>query len=212
VYTETEIKLHVKDLDKLARRLDDLEASRISPRTFEKNLRFDTPAETLSAQACVLRLRQDAQSKLTFKGPTLSQDGVAHREEIEFTVGDFDAASLFLERLGYQIVNIYEKYRTTYELDKLHIMLDEMPYGDFIEIEGENSAEIIALAEKLLLDVNATVKMSYLEIFELLVSAENLSAQALTFDAFVGQQWMLGNVAIHPADSSYHEKKTYNKR
>ena len=199
-YTETEIKLHVKDLEKLAVRLEALGATQISPRTHEMNLRFDTPAGTLSAQACVLRLRQDAQSKLTFKGPTLSQDGVAHREEIEFTVDDFDAARLFLERLGYQIVNIYEKYRTTYELDNLHIMLDEMPYGDFIEIEGENSQEIIALAEKLSLDVNTTVKMSYLEVFELLRSAGGLVLADLTFGAFSDQKWDLAQINVFAAD------------
>lgn len=201
MYTETEIKLHVKDLDMLAQRLKILGATLISPRTHEMNLRFDTPAETLSTQARVLRLRQDAQSKLTFKGPTESKDGVASREEIEFTVGDFDAAQRFLEALGYNRVATYEKYRTTYEFDGFHIMLDEMPYGNFIEIEGEDPAAIRALAVTLGLDVSVAVKMSYLEIFDLLRKAENLAANDLIFDDFDNKVFDLVNISILSADS-----------
>ena len=60
------------------------------------------------------------------------------RTEIEFGVDDFAKAKQFLEHLGYQSILVYEKYRTTYELDHAHIMLDELPYGNFIEIEGED--------------------------------------------------------------------------
>lgn len=199
-YTETEIKLHVKDLETLAQRLEALGATLASPRAHEMNLRFDTPAGTLSAQTRVLRLRQDAQSRLTYKGPTRSVDGVAHREEIEFIVSDFDAAQRLLEALGYQVFNVYEKYRTTYELDDLHIMFDEMPYGNFIEIEGENAAAILALAKKLSLDVTKTVKMSYLQVFDLLRTKQTLSVNNLTFADFAKQKIDLETIGLFPAD------------
>lgn len=200
MYTETEIKLHVNNLETLAERLSTLGATLISPRAHETNLRFDTPAETLSTQARVLRLRQDAQSKLTYKGPTASKDGVASREEIEFTVSDFDAAQRFLEALGYERVATYEKYRTTYQLDDFHIMLDEMPYGNFIEIEGEDVSDIRALAVTLGLDVSVAVKMSYLEVFALLCKVARLDAENLTFDDFEGINADLAKISIFPAD------------
>ena len=199
-YIETEVKFHISDLEKLAARLEALGAAQISPRTYEVNLRFDTPAETLAAQACVLRLRQDAHSKLTFKGPTLSQDGVAQREEIEFSVSDFDAAQRFLERLGYSVVAIYEKYRTSYEFDGLYFMLDEMPYGDFFEIEGESAAKIRAMAEKLSLNFDAAVKMSYLEVFKLFQATSGFNVTDLTFVAFSDQKWNLAQINIFAAD------------
>ncbi len=201
MYTETEIKLHVKDLETLAERLVMLGATQISPRTHEMNLRFDTPAGTLSAQTRVLRLRQDARSILTYKGPAFSQDGVSHREEIEFTVSDFDAAQRFLEALGYELISTYEKYRTTYELDNLHIMLDEMPYGNFIEIEGADSSEIRALAVTLGLNVNRAAKMSYLQIFDLLRNAEKLDVAELTFEAFENQSFDLVSISLFLADA-----------
>jgi len=199
-YTETEIKFHIADLDKLAAHLEALGAIQISPRTYEMNLRFDTPAGTLSAQACVLRLRRDAESRLTFKGPTFGQDGIAQREEIEFAVGDFDAAKRFLEALGYELVATYEKYRITYKLDELYIMLDEMPYGNFIEIEGEDFDDIRHAAEKLSLRWDAAVNMSYLAIFSYLQTKELIFASELTFDAFRSESADLALIGILSAD------------
>ena len=201
MYTETEVKFHIANLDKLAERLKALGATLASPRTREMNLRFDTPAGTLAAQSCVLRLRQDAQSRLTYKGPAFVKDGVVHRDEIEFTVSDFDAAKRFIEALGYQVYSIYEKYRTTYELNGLHIMLDEMPYGNFIEIEGESSAEIHQLVEKLGLDAGKAAQMSYLQIFDLLRNAHKLDGVNLTFDDLSGQQFDLSQISLFPADN-----------
>ncbi len=201
MYTETEIKLHVKKLEPLAEQLEMLGATLVSPRTHEMNLRFDTPAGTLSAQTRVLRLRQDARSTLTYKGPAFNQDGVSRREEIEFSVGDFDAAQRFLEALGYELISLYEKYRATYEFDGFHIMLDEMPYGNFIEIEGTDSSSIRALAVTLGLNVNHAVEMSYLQIFDLLRNAENLAAEQLTFETFENQSFDLVHISILVADA-----------
>ena len=64
------------------------------------------------------------------------------RQEIEFAVEDFETAKKFLEALGYVQIVIYEKFRTIYELKDSHIMLDELPYGEFVEIEGEKCIEI----------------------------------------------------------------------
>jgi len=31
---------------------------------------------------------------------------------------------------------MYEKYRTTFTIGSLEVVLDELPYGNFVEIEG----------------------------------------------------------------------------
>ena len=46
-------------------------------------------------------------------------------------MGDFEAARRLLEALGYRLTVMYEKYRTTYHLRHLIVVLDEMPYGEF---------------------------------------------------------------------------------
>ena len=35
---------------------------------------------------------------------------------------------------------MYEKYREAFDLNDLEIVLDEMPYGNFVELEGNEQA------------------------------------------------------------------------
>ena len=55
-----EVKFYVRALpERLKQRLQDLDARLEQPRTYEINLRFDTPNGDLMRQRQVLRLRQD---------------------------------------------------------------------------------------------------------------------------------------------------------
>lgn len=163
---ETEAKFYVRDLERIKKALENLRAHLGQARVLELNLRFDLPDASLRAQGRVLRLRRDTEARLTYKGGNKNTKGVLSREEIEFVVGDFVKAKKLLEALGYQQIFYYEKYRTTYELDKTLIMLDELPYGNFLEIEGETEETIQALSEKLDLDWDATIERSYSALFE----------------------------------------------
>ena len=124
---ELEVKFYVKDLASVERRLVALEARLVQPRAHEINLRFDTPAGDLARGLQVLRLRQDTAARLTYKGPAQARDGVRVRQEIEFVVEDFETARAFLEALGYRVSMLYEKFRTVYDIDDVHVTLDELP-------------------------------------------------------------------------------------
>jgi adenylate cyclase class 2 len=183
---EIEAKFLVRDLSMIALRLDVLGAQITFPRVYEVNLRFDTPDGSLTRARQVLRLRQDAASFLTFKGPQRQGETVSARQEIEFQVSDFTAARHLLEALGYQVAVIYEKYRTTYQLGSLVVTLDEMPFGSFIEIEGPDAQSIQSAAASLQLDWEARSATSYLALFSQLCAARGLAAQNLTFDELRG--------------------------
>jgi adenylate cyclase, class 2 len=185
---EMEAKFAIRDLAKIGRRLQALGAELAFPRVLETNLRFDTPDFSLSRARQVLRLRQDAGSVMTFKGPAKMGEAVSVRQEIEFQVSDFGAARRLLEALGYQVAVIYEKYRTTYHLDELAITLDEMPFGSFIEIEGPGAEAIQKAAADLDLDWDARSNASYLGLFDLLRTARGLTARHLTFEELRGVQ------------------------
>src|SRR5215216_2536213 len=146
---ETEVKFYVLRLDNSKTRLDELKARLIQSRVLETNLRFDLPDGSLRSSSRVLRLRRDTKARLTYKGAGQNNEGIVGRQEIEFVVEDFEKARQFLEALGYQQTMVYEKYRTTYELDHVSIMLDELPYGSFVEIEGETREQIQAVSKKL---------------------------------------------------------------
>jgi len=197
---ETEVKFHVRDLNRLQTRLETLGAQRVQERVLERNVRFDLPGDRLRSEGRVLRLRQDTASRLTYKSASKKEQGVLSREEIEFVVEDFEKAKRFLEALGYQKSAYYEKYRTVYELNETSIMLDELPYGDFVEIEGETVEAIHSAADRLDLDWAAAAGTSYLALFERVRAALQLSFQDISFENFAGIRVDSSHLAVHPAD------------
>jgi hypothetical protein len=149
----------------------------------------------------VLRLRKDTAVRLTYKGPGEIIGGVQSRAEIEFTVDDFDSAQKFFQALGYQVSMIYEKYRTIYQLNEnVLVTLDEMPYGDFAEIEGPDAPSILGTALQLSLDLNARILTSYAAIFESLRRKFGLNFRDLTFENFEGLNITAGNLGLKVAE------------
>lgn len=198
---ETEAKFYVLHLDQVTTRLNELQARLIQPRVLETNLRFDLSDHSLRSSGRVLRLRRDTESKLTYKGAGQNKSGVLDRQEIEFVVGDFDKARQFLEALGYRQTMFYEKYRATYELDALSVMLDELPYGHFVEIEGEDVEQIKAVAAKLNLNWNTAIETSYTGLFENVKKALELPFQDISFENFEGIKVTSVDLKVQSADN-----------
>jgi adenylate cyclase class 2 len=199
---ELEVKFLVSDLAGLARRLEGLGAALVQPRVFESNLRFDDPKGSLTRSGQALRLRQDTRSILTYKGTGRVEGDVNVRQEIEFSVSDYGAARRFLEALGYQVVVLYEKYRTSYDLDQVHVVLDELPYGKFAEIEGPSSETIQAVAARLGLVWEIHSNDTYLGLFTRLRSARRLNIRDLSFANFAGLTVAPEDLGIRLADTT----------
>ena len=209
---ETEVKFYIRDIKAVKARLQSVGANLIQTRTHELNLRFDTPGGGFAREGRVLRLRQDEAIRLTYKDGTQLKDGALIRREIEFSVDSFVSARQFLEALGYEIVFIYEKYRTTYALQKIasdafkdlrnfgsHIMLDELPYGNFIEIEGDFN-ELKPIARTLDLKWDAAIPASYHSLFDRGSKSRNLTIRDLTFEKFKGINMSPADLGVEPAD------------
>jgi adenylate cyclase class 2 len=197
---EIEVKFYVTDMPAIERKLLDLGARLAKERVHEVNLRFDTPGGELSRTFQVLRLRMDTAARLTYKGPGEVQEGVRVRREIEFTVGDFDSAHHLLEALGYEVSMMYEKYRTTYELEGALVTLDEMPFGFFIEIEGPDPASIRRINQQLALDWEARIPESYTALFERLRGALGFIFRDLSFENFEGLKVPPTELGVAAAD------------
>lgn len=154
------------------------------PRILEINLRFDTPDRRLSSSFQVLRLRQDKVCRLTWKGAGDASGEVSAREELEVGVSDLDTARAILESLGFEVMLVYEKYRSAWMLGDVEISLDEMPFGNFCEVEGADTESIREAAEKLGLNWEKRSTLSYLALFNNLKEKLGLSMRDLTFDIF----------------------------
>ena len=194
---EIEVKYLISSHTELENRLLKAGASLQATRVFELNLRFDRLDGSLMHNHQVLRLRMDSVAHLTFKGPADPTQPAAVRPEIEFAVSSFDSARTFLEALGYAVVITYEKYRTTYLLEGAMVTLDELPIGNFMEIEASDIATLQRISRLLALDWKARSSLSYLALFDLACTACNLSACNLTFAE-------LKDATITPQDLNLH--------
>ena len=181
---EVEVKLHTPDLAAVRAALDRAGADLLKPRVFERNLRYDSADGSLTAGGVVLRLRQDEAVKLTYKEAGAMERGIVSRFEAEVEVSDFDTMDLILRRLGYRVGLIYEKYRTTYGLAGVEVVLDELPYGNFTEIEGD-AAAIERVVEMLGLGGCRRMEGSYTDMFLELRARLGLAGRDCTFDNLV---------------------------
>jgi adenylate cyclase class 2 len=181
--SEIEVKFHVGDLEAIRPRLLELGGRVAVGRLFERNWRFDLPDGSLSARGAVLRLRLDETAWLTYKERTEQPE---RREEIEFGVDDHQAALAFLDGLGYRQIGLYEKYRETFSLGDCQVMLDQLPFGSFIEIEGPSRAALQHTAERLGLRWELQVRESYLELFERVRRRLEQPVEQASFSAFAG--------------------------
>jgi adenylate cyclase class 2 len=198
---EIEAKFYVLDLPAVEARLRALGARLVTPRIHEQNLRFDSRGGRLTRERLVLRLRQDQNAVLTFKGPARPGQSVVTRQEIEVQVSDFAAMRRILEALGYRVSVMYEKYRATYQWEAVEVVLDELPYGNFVEIEGPDAETIRRTAEQLRLDWSARSVDSYLGLFERLKLSYGLTARHLSFAEFKGETVNAHDLGLDPADA-----------
>ncbi len=199
-YQEKEVKFYLRNLEAMAARLEATGADLVRPRVLERNLRLDTPDGALSAEHRVLRLRQDDRVRVTYKDNAHIEDGVLVRTEIEFTTDDLQVALKLFEALGYQVVVLYEKYRRVYRLGDVEVVLDEMPFGDFMEIEASNTTLIEGVAQMLGLNWERRGIASYLGLFDVLKQHQDIDFRDLSFANFASLEISPDDLEVEPAD------------
>jgi len=180
---EIEAKFAVPRLDPIRSQLLDRSARLVLPRLQETNLRFDDADGRLGRDGKVLRLRTNHDTRLTYKAPGPDPE---HRVEVEVEVDDAAAARQLLERLGFQVVVVYEKYRETYALAGAQVMLDELPFGLFVEVEADQLDSVRSTAEALGLHWSERLALGYLRLFESLRQRHGWSFRDATFANFAG--------------------------
>lgn len=189
-YLEIEIKFALDDPAAVRSRL--LRLGAVSHgRYYENNLRLDDADHTLTSKHIVLRLRQTdgpdgSSTRLTVKSPATSRDtSLSFRHEAETELVDGAAMLKALAMLGYTPYWRYEKRRETFTWNDLEAVIDELPLGWFLEIEGSPQG-IRALAEQLGLDMADGITASYARIFEEVCRTLQIDTTDLTFAAFEG--------------------------
>ena len=134
IETEKKYRLDEKQFAKIAKRLGQIGAI-FGGETFEEN--YLHRGGVLDGRDAVLRLRKtDEKTILTYKESLKSSRDVKHKIEHETEVADVDAMEEIIRSLGYRLSVVYEKRRRTWHLGSVEIVLDELPFGLYMEIEG----------------------------------------------------------------------------
>jgi len=188
---EQEIKFFLGDESALRRRLEDLGAHPYQPRSHEINIRFDTADGDLTRARKVLRVREAGAVILTYKEPDpnpspRAASAVRRLMETEITVDDLGKTVHLLHALGFRPIARYEKFREVFRWQSVLVMIDQLPFGDFCELEGPDLADLRRAAGQLGLEVRKALRVSYMGIFMLLKKKCHLAFPDATFRNFSG--------------------------
>jgi adenylate cyclase class 2 len=152
---EKKYRLTREQFEPLRRSLERAGAKGQGTAEFEENTIYTGPG--LDPRQRVLRLRRKGTRAIfTFKERDASGSAIKRQREEETEVANADALAAILEALGYRPVLVYEKRRATWRLAGAEVVMDELPFGLFVEIEGAEAA--ILEAERLLGLENAEVE------------------------------------------------------
>ncbi len=183
---ETEVKFRLADPAAFSSRLPSSGFRLKTPRTFESNVLYDTPDRRMRARTEILRLRNYGGSwtlthkRLPDSGP--GEDVHKHRIETETAIADGAALAEVFRSLGLTPAFRYEKWRSEWEDDQGHCVVDETPIGNFAELEG-SPHWIDATARRLGIEPSQYITLSYGRLFDQWRTQHGSSVQDLTFDA-----------------------------
>lgn len=103
----------------------------------------------LEIEKAALRVRKtNGKTLLTYKRKVGNAGNLKQHIEYETEVVDAEAIESIIKSLGFELGLIYEKHRQTWKYQNVEIVLDELPFGLYMEIEGKITD--IGLAEMML--------------------------------------------------------------
>lgn len=181
---EKELKFPCQDLSAVQESLKKQGATLLD-NYFEANQVFDTSDKRLKQSDILLRLREAEKNVLCLKRPLGEKYSreVKVWEEFETELRDPEQMRDILYALGYLTSFCYEKLREKWSLKACKICLDLLPFGRFLEIEGEME-EISECAHLLNMDMNKSSTKTYQQL-----NREHLQKQGLPEeDYFVFQE------------------------
>lgn len=131
---EKKYRLSAEQLAEVERALVEESAEYVGE-DFEENTIFG--GGTLDKDGAVVRIRRtESGSKLTYKRRILNDLPIKQQIEHESDIGDPDEVAEILSCLGLKPRLVYEKRRRTWRVYSVEVVLDELPFGLYMEVEG----------------------------------------------------------------------------
>ncbi len=163
-YIEKEIKLKVDDVENVLRSLKQ-HGAQFEGGALERTIRFDNENKDYEKAGKFFRVRSGFKNTVTLKEKIAGGDkNVRARKETEFEVEDIDKMAYVFNVLGLNYSMTMEKYRQHWNYGGCDVTLDELPFGVFMEIEGEENA-ISEVCKSLGLDESKKILVTYWELW-----------------------------------------------
>jgi len=108
---------------------------------YQSNVIFDNPMRLMQKTDGRIRVRTKGQSglkTLTYKKPLAPINGA--KREIEHEIDFVDTTNQIekiLAAMDFVPTTSYERYQSEWQSEGVHLTIDEYPYANFLEIEGE---------------------------------------------------------------------------
>jgi adenylate cyclase class 2 len=176
---EVEVKLIVRDLETIRDKVLASGGKQIHPEVLQRTVRLDTPEGDLQKKGIFLRVRTGDISVITLKS---KKDNSVYKSslELETEVKSAEMAENIFRGLGYTEELIMEKYREDFELGDTVVSLDRLPFGNFVEVEGEPD-KIEAVIKLLELESEERSTATYWHLHEEFNKANNLTDENIIF-------------------------------
>lgn len=143
---EKKYRLTKQQFEQVQEDLKEFEAEYIGEEFEENNLYSN---EEFLSRLAVIRLRKIGKKTiLTYKQTIENETGYKKQIEHETAVENAEQIEAIIKYLGLSKKVVYEKRRKTWKFRQVEVVLDELPFGIFMEIEGSYTA--IAEAEMFL--------------------------------------------------------------
>ena len=178
---EIEVKFKVASFQAIRKKLR-AAGARLVGQAFERTVRLDTPDNLLERTQRFLRVRTGFKNALTFKQKLPSaRRTFKEREEIETEIDDPQQMMAILNRLGLTKQWVMEKRRQKWQLSKAEVVLDRLPFGNFVEIEG-NPAAIVKTEKILGLNPFQRITLTYWDLWRQARRPENAKNEHILFE------------------------------
>lgn len=160
---QKQVKFQIEDFDAISKKLIELEAVFIGG-FFEKTIRYDNDDQCLFGQGIFIRTKSGLRNVLTLKEKTSDND-LLERYTTEIEIDDIEKMEYILSRIGFTNKVIMEKYRLYFKWNNIEISIDELPFGIYLEIKGDDK-EIEKLSKQLGFKSKDMIIVTYWDIYD----------------------------------------------
>ncbi|MEZ5307487.1 MAG: class IV adenylate cyclase [Pyrinomonadaceae bacterium] len=133
--TEKKYRLSIEEFEALGRRCEAVTNSN-PPTIFELNEIYNLDPSRYEPGIIRIRTTGD-KAQLTFKRHFSANANVKTHIEYETTIGSPEETRQILEAIGIFPTLEYEKRRRTFQIKGFEVVVDELPFGHFAEVEAE---------------------------------------------------------------------------